>query len=122
MHKICSCKVNTIIYINNFLILSGEEEMEGKVMEGVASIALLENGSISGHFVHLPHSICYGLHGTGIITQFVTNHISTFPHLECIGCYFFFVRNNTSTNLLDTCYLSRVAHEMKWLALSTDEG
>ncbi|GFQ01447.1 hypothetical protein PHJA_002288600 [Phtheirospermum japonicum] len=44
----------------------GEEEKEGnaeKVMEGVASIALLPGGSISGHFVHLPHSICYGLHG-----------------------------------------------------------
>jgi hypothetical protein len=34
-------------------------------MEGVASIALLPNGSISGHFIHLPHSTCYGLHGTG---------------------------------------------------------
>ncbi|KAL0343829.1 UNVERIFIED_CONTAM: hypothetical protein Sangu_1270300 [Sesamum angustifolium] len=31
---------------------------------GVASIALLPNGSISGHFIQLPHSICYGLHGT----------------------------------------------------------
>jgi hypothetical protein len=35
-------------------------------MEGVASIALLPCGSISGHFIQLPHSICYGLHGTGI--------------------------------------------------------
>ncbi|XP_022857947.1 uncharacterized protein LOC111378902 [Olea europaea var. sylvestris] len=35
-----------------------------KVMEGVASIALLPNGSISGHFIQLPNSICYGLHGT----------------------------------------------------------
>ncbi|CAI8595345.1 unnamed protein product [Vicia faba] len=43
-----------------------EEEEEEKMikMEGVASIALLPNGSISGHFIHLPHSICYGLHGT----------------------------------------------------------
>ncbi|KAL3646515.1 hypothetical protein CASFOL_011695 [Castilleja foliolosa] len=32
-------------------------------MEGVASIALLPGGSISGHFVQIPHSICYGLHG-----------------------------------------------------------
>ncbi|XP_009629911.1 uncharacterized protein [Nicotiana tomentosiformis] len=46
-----------------------EEEMEGKVMEGVASIALLENGSISGHFIHLPHSICYGLHGTEMVCE-----------------------------------------------------
>ncbi|XP_059450249.1 uncharacterized protein LOC132181172 isoform X2 [Corylus avellana] len=35
-----------------------------KVMEGVASIALLPCGSISGHFIQLPYSICYGLHGT----------------------------------------------------------
>lgn len=35
-------------------------------MEGVASIALLPCGSISGHFIQLPHSICYGLSGTGI--------------------------------------------------------
>ncbi|EPS71767.1 hypothetical protein M569_03002 [Genlisea aurea] len=33
-------------------------------MEGVASIALLPGGSISGHFIQLPGSICYGLHGT----------------------------------------------------------
>lgn len=49
----------------------GEEEeqmervKEEEVKEGVASIALLPNGSISGHFIQLPHSICYGLHGTG---------------------------------------------------------
>lgn len=36
------------------------------MVEGVASIALLPCGSISGHFIQLPHSICYGLHGTGI--------------------------------------------------------
>ncbi|KAL6526379.1 hypothetical protein OROMI_030019 [Orobanche minor] len=44
----------------------GGEEEEGnavKVMEGVASIALLPGGSISGHFIQLPNSICYGLHG-----------------------------------------------------------
>ncbi|KAL8142633.1 hypothetical protein V2J09_015665 [Rumex salicifolius] len=34
------------------------------VMEGVASIALLPSGSLSGHFIHLPHSACYGLYGT----------------------------------------------------------
>ncbi|MED6181055.1 hypothetical protein PIB30_015973 [Stylosanthes scabra] len=39
-----------------------EEKMEE--MEGVASIALLPSGSISGHFIQLPHSICYGLHGS----------------------------------------------------------
>ncbi|CAH1419844.1 unnamed protein product [Lactuca virosa] len=33
-------------------------------MEGITSIALLPDGSISGHFVHLPHSVCYGIHGT----------------------------------------------------------
>ncbi|KAM3394690.1 putative protein isoform X1 [Capsicum galapagoense] len=47
----------------------GEEEMEGKVMEGVASIALIENGSISGHFIHLLHSICYGIHGTEMVCE-----------------------------------------------------
>ncbi|GMH27013.1 hypothetical protein Nepgr_028856 [Nepenthes gracilis] len=35
-----------------------------KVMEGVASIALLPCGSISGHFIQLPHSICFGLLGS----------------------------------------------------------
>lgn len=40
-------------------------EKVGEVKEGVASIALLPSGSISGHFIHLPQSICYGLHGTG---------------------------------------------------------
>ncbi|XP_044468387.1 uncharacterized protein LOC123197928 [Mangifera indica] len=39
-------------------------EKVGEVKEGVASIALLPSGSISGHFIHLPQSICYGLHGT----------------------------------------------------------
>ncbi|XP_065855875.1 uncharacterized protein [Euphorbia lathyris] len=48
----------------------GREEVESngekaeEVKEGVASIALLPCGSISGHFVQLPQSICYGLHGT----------------------------------------------------------
>ncbi|XP_030482550.2 uncharacterized protein LOC115699338 isoform X1 [Cannabis sativa] len=37
---------------------------ENEVKEGVASIALLPCGSISGHFIQLPHNICYGLHGT----------------------------------------------------------
>nr|XP_027187602.1 uncharacterized protein LOC101503129 isoform X2 [Cicer arietinum] len=41
-----------------------EEEEKKKIMEGVASIALLPNGSISGHFIHLPHSTCYGLHAS----------------------------------------------------------
>ncbi|XP_027771057.1 uncharacterized protein LOC107012649 isoform X2 [Solanum pennellii] len=43
--------------------------MEGKVMEGVASVALIDNGSISGHFIHLPHSICYGIHGTEMVCE-----------------------------------------------------
>ncbi|KAJ8513559.1 hypothetical protein OPV22_003993 [Ensete ventricosum] len=34
------------------------------MMEGIASIALLPCGSISGHFIRLPDSVCYGLHGT----------------------------------------------------------
>lgn len=44
-------------------------EDEREVMEGVASIALLPNGSISGHFIHLPQSICYGLHGTELACE-----------------------------------------------------
>ncbi|GMP28766.1 hypothetical protein CsSME_00004177 [Camellia sinensis var. sinensis] len=42
---------------------------KGAVMEGVASIALLPCGSISGHFIQLPHSVCYGLHGTVNLEQ-----------------------------------------------------
>lgn len=46
----------------------GEVESKvGEVMEGVASIALLPCGSISGHFIKVNDhtNICYGLHGTG---------------------------------------------------------
>lgn len=42
-----------------------ETDSEELVMEGVASIALLPCGSMSGHFIHLPKSTCYGLHGVG---------------------------------------------------------
>ncbi|CAL5369836.1 unnamed protein product [Camellia sinensis] len=42
---------------------------KGAVMEGVASIALLPCGSISGHFIQLPHSVCYGLHGTELACE-----------------------------------------------------
>jgi hypothetical protein len=41
-----------------------EEGDAGETMEGVASIALLPSGAISGHFIRLPDSVCYGLHGT----------------------------------------------------------
>ncbi|KAJ1701597.1 hypothetical protein LUZ63_001376 [Rhynchospora breviuscula] len=41
-------------------------ERKGEEMEGIASIALLPSGSISGHFIRLPDSTCYGLHGTEI--------------------------------------------------------
>ncbi|RVW80940.1 hypothetical protein CK203_037331 [Vitis vinifera] len=47
----------------------GEERKEGVVREGVASIALLPCGSLSGHFIQLPHSICFGLHGTGYFSS-----------------------------------------------------
>ncbi|CAN6307234.1 unnamed protein product [Urochloa humidicola] len=43
-----------------------EEGDAGETMEGVASIALLPSGAISGHFICLPDSICYGLQGTPI--------------------------------------------------------
>ncbi|KAG4958702.1 hypothetical protein AAZX31_13G044200 [Glycine max] len=45
------------------------EEMMMMMMEGVASIALLPCGSISGHFIQLPHSICYGLCGTELACE-----------------------------------------------------
>lgn len=45
-----------------------KKDEEGEVKEGVASIALLPSGSISGHFIQMPSSICYGLHGTGNFT------------------------------------------------------
>ncbi|KAJ7974340.1 Imidazole glycerol phosphate synthase subunit HisH [Quillaja saponaria] len=51
----------------------GEQESfrgkEEEVMEGIASIALLPCGSMSGHFVQLPHSICYGLHGSELACE-----------------------------------------------------
>ncbi|KAG4181913.1 hypothetical protein ERO13_A09G011401v2 [Gossypium hirsutum] len=47
-----------------------KEGVESKeVKEGVASIALLPNGSLSGHFIQLPQSICYGLHGTELACE-----------------------------------------------------
>jgi len=63
-HKKC----NFFPSIFHFFLLHSDEteqQQETTTMEGVASIALLPNGSISGHFIHLPHSTCYGLHGTG---------------------------------------------------------
>ncbi|KAD7479479.1 hypothetical protein R6Q59_008306 [Mikania micrantha] len=48
--------------------IQGVEEERSK-MEGMASIALLPNGSISGHFVHLPNSVCYGIQGTEIACE-----------------------------------------------------
>lgn len=63
-----------------------EEQMERvkeeEVKEGVASIALLPNGSISGHFIQLPHSVCYGLHGTG--TCFSLSFSQFFVFVVCI--------------------------------------
>ncbi|XWS44368.1 hypothetical protein CRYUN_Cryun15aG0039000 [Craigia yunnanensis] len=46
-----------------------KEVRVGKVKEGVASIALLPSGSLSGHFIKLPQSICYGLHGTELACE-----------------------------------------------------
>ena len=48
-----------------------EEGDTGEKMEGVASIALLPSGAISGHFIRLPDSACYGLQGT-------RTHLSSF--------------------------------------------
>uniref|UniRef100_A0A1D1ZHQ6 Imidazole glycerol phosphate synthase subunit HisH n=1 Tax=Anthurium amnicola TaxID=1678845 RepID=A0A1D1ZHQ6_9ARAE len=41
----------------------------GETMEGIASIALLPSGAISGHFIRLPESVCYGLHGTELTCE-----------------------------------------------------
>ncbi|KAI3883088.1 hypothetical protein MKX03_022652 [Papaver bracteatum] len=43
--------------------------MAKDIMEGIASIALLPCGSISGHFIQLPGSICYGLQGTELACE-----------------------------------------------------
>jgi len=53
-----------------------EEGDAGETMEGVASIALLPSGAISGHFIRLPDSICYGLQGT-------RNPLSHSPYICC---------------------------------------
>lgn len=49
----------------------GRESKKSKMKEmaGIASIALLPCGSISGHFIRLPHSTCYGLHGTELACE-----------------------------------------------------
>ncbi|KAL6287781.1 hypothetical protein ACE6H2_012171 [Prunus campanulata] len=57
--------------------MDGGEEVKSKggnfgdVMEGVASIALLPSGAISGHFIHHQNSIsiCYGLFGTELACE-----------------------------------------------------
>ncbi|KAF2598552.1 hypothetical protein F2Q68_00011835 [Brassica cretica] len=51
------------------IVKNEEGEGEGEVKEGVASIVLLPCGSISGHFIHMPLSICYGLHGTELACE-----------------------------------------------------
>ncbi|RZC60936.1 hypothetical protein C5167_022708 [Papaver somniferum] len=43
--------------------------MAKEIMEGIASIALLPCGFISGHFIQLPGSICYGLQGTELACE-----------------------------------------------------
>ncbi|CAN1235757.1 hypothetical protein LINPERPRIM_LOCUS4603 [Linum perenne] len=45
------------------------KEEEEEVKRGVASMALLPCGSISGHFIQIPDSICYGLHGTEVACE-----------------------------------------------------
>ena len=63
---------------------------EGSVRKGVASIALLPCGSLSGHFIQLPHSLCFGLHGTG--TSFVL-------------CLFFVFLITKKEKIVSSCYL-----------------
>lgn len=71
------------------------EQQRGKVMEGVASIALLPDGSISGHFIELPHSVCYGLQGTGMLpfalsVQILLLFVLSLYKLHICYCFFFF--------------------------------
>lgn len=61
-----------------FEVESSKSEKVEVVKEGVASIALLPSGSISGHFIQLPHSICYGLHGTGTPNPHLTMYMCVF--------------------------------------------
>ncbi|XP_010528384.1 PREDICTED: uncharacterized protein LOC104805498 isoform X2 [Tarenaya hassleriana] len=53
--------------------MDGEREKEMQ-KEGIASIALLPCGSITGHFIQLPQSICYGLHGTELACETECSH------------------------------------------------
>lgn len=70
-----------------------EETAEGEergtrmeeTMEGIASIALLPCGSVSGHFIKLPESSCYGLHGTGISSGSVIHGCSPARSLRLFG-------------------------------------
>ena len=62
---------------------SNRETVEA-VKEGVASIALLPCGSISGHFIQLPHSICYGLHGTGTFSALIIQISSSLCVCVCM--------------------------------------
>ncbi|MCL7027256.1 hypothetical protein MKW94_022039 [Papaver nudicaule] len=43
--------------------------MAKATMEGITSIALLPCGSISGHFIQLPDSVCYGLQGSELACE-----------------------------------------------------
>lgn len=52
-------------------------------MEGIASIALLPSGSLSGHFISFPDSVCYALYGTGIFPSLC----SFFTFKSCILGY-----------------------------------
>ena len=45
--------------------MEGKEEEEGGELEGIASLALLPSGSVSGHFLHPASATCLGLFGTG---------------------------------------------------------
>ncbi|XP_078436459.1 uncharacterized protein LOC144707202 isoform X2 [Wolffia australiana] len=65
----------------------------GKKMEGIASIALLPCGSISGHFIRLEDSSCYGLHGTGkmqnkrekvVVIEYRGHDAAKFRSIHCV--------------------------------------
>lgn len=70
-----------------FIIEEGDSKksIKMKEMEGIASIALLPCGSISGHFIRLSHSTCYGLHGTGMCVSL--SPLTCFYSLDAPFCF-----------------------------------
>ncbi|VAH88979.1 unnamed protein product [Triticum turgidum subsp. durum] len=96
-----------------------EEGDTGEKMEGVASIALLPSGAISGHFIRLPDSACYGLQGT-------RTHLSSFTliredifSLYCRVLFLFYHRKTEKVVVVecrghDAARLQNIDHLHGW--------